>query len=169
MKRYLVLIPIIFLLLASCQSQSVDAPVAAPTEAPLPTATLAPTSLPESTETPLPVAEIDPSLFGSVNTADAPVGFMLEPVAQFIFEAELQKRVDAGEIGAFQVEGLSIVPRGDGTFYAEIFYALQADAAFWPEDFGTPGDDGWVRGKCTRFDFESTEEAFFLKNKKVCS
>ncbi len=171
MKKHLVLILNISLLLASCQSQSVDAPAATPIESPLPTATLAPTetSLPDPTETPLLPAEIDPSLFGSVSSADAPAGFMLEPVAQFIFEAELQKRVDTGEIGGFQVEGLSIVPRGDGTFFAEIFYALQADASFWPEDFGTPGDEGWVRGKCTRFDFEMAEEGYYLKNKAICN
>jgi hypothetical protein len=171
MKKHLVLILSISLLLASCQSQSVDAPAATPIESPLPTATLAPTetSLPDPTETPLPLTEMDPSLFGSVSTADAPAGFMLEPIAQIIFEAEMQKRVDAGEITAFQVESMSIVPRGDGTFFAEIFYALQADASFWAEDFGTPGDEGWVRGKCTRFDFEITEDAYFLKNKAVCS
>ena len=101
--------------------------------------------------------------------ADAPVGFMLEPIAKVIFETEMQKFVDAGEIGGFQVEGLSIVPRGDGTFFAEIFYALQADASFWPEDFGTPADDGWVRGKCTRLDFEMAEDGYYLKNKAICN
>ncbi len=169
-KIFLVLIA---LFLAACQSsESAPAPtlhpapteiIEAPTAMPLPTATLAPI------ETALPEPTSDPSIFGSVSAADAPVGFMLEPIAKVIFEAEMQKRVDAGEIGGFQVEGLSIVPRGDGTFFAEIFYALQANASFWPEDFGTPGDDGWVRGKCARFDFEMGEDAYFLKNKVVCN
>jgi len=133
------------------------------TSLPEPTATLAPT------ETAIPEPTSDPNIFGFVSSADAPQGFMLEPIAQVIFEAALQKRVDAGEISGFQVEGLSIVPRGDGTFFAEIFYAVQSDAAFWPEDFGTPGDDGWVRDKCTIFDFEMGTDVYSLKNKKVCS
>ena len=180
---------LITILLVSCQSQSapeptlhpipsVEAPTQKPTDIPIPTATLAPTEAPLPTLTlaptetalPEPTATIaDPNIFGVVNAEDAPVGFMLEPIAKVIFEAEMQKRMDAGEIGTFQVEGLSIVPRGDGTFFAEIFYALQADVSFWPEDFGTSGDDGWVRGKCTRFDFEITEDAYFLKKKAVCN
>ncbi len=176
-KPFLALI--LALLLIGCGVQPAAAPAPPveefpanpPTESTLPTATLAPTDepLPEPTKTAIPEPVADPSIFGFVSTVDAPAGFMLEPVAQIIFEAELQKRVDAGEIGGFQVEGLSIVPRGDGTFFAEIFYALQADASFWSEDFGTLGDEGWVRGKCTRFDFEITEAAYFLKNKAICN
>lgn len=173
---------LIALFLVACQAQNAPAPtlppVEKPTDTPLPTATLVsteaplptPTLVPTETAFPDPTATIaDQNVFGVVNAEDAPVGFMLEPVAKVIFEAEMQKRVAAGEIDAFQVEGLSIVPRGDGTFFAEIFYALQADAAFWPEDFGTLADDGWVRDKCTRFDFEITEDAYFLKKKTVCS
>ena len=97
------------------------------------------------------------------------MGFSLDPIAQLIFETELQKMVANGQIEGFQVERLGIYPRGDGTFYAEIFYALQADTAFWAEDFGTLGEDGWVRGKCTRFDFEIGEAVYFLKNKAICN
>jgi len=179
---------LITLFLVACQSQSAPTPTLPPslaealtekpTGTPLPTATLVPTEaplptptlLPTETALPDPTATIaDLNIFGVINAEDAPAGFMLEPIAKVIFEAEMQKRMDTGEIGAFQVEGLSIVPRGDGTFFAEIFYALQADASFWPEDFGSPGDDGWVRGKCTRFDFEITEDAYFLKKKAVCN
>ena len=176
MPKKILLTLTLALLLTGCGSA--PAPETAPTiEAPLPTITLAPTetSLPEPTatlaptETAIPEPTSDPNVFGFVSTADAPVGFMLEPIAQVIFETELQKRIDAGEIGGFQVEGLSIVPRGDGTFFAEIFYALQADASFWPEDFGTPDGSGWVRGKCTRFDFEMAEDGYYLKNKAVCN
>ena len=192
MRTKNILLLLFVLLLAGCGSQPAAAPTEAPlpaaeeaviipterpTDAPLQTATTAPTetALPEPTatlvpsETALPEPTDDPMTFGFVSSADAPVGFMLEPVAQVIFEDELQKRLDAGEFSGFQVEGLSIVPRGDGTFFAEIFYALQADAAFWPEDFGSPAEDGWVRGKCTRFDFEITADAYFLKNKAICN
>ena len=166
---------ILALLLTGCGAAPV--PETAPAdEAPAQPATLAPTNAPTETALPEPTATLasteapaDPSLFGFISTADAPQGFMLEPVAQVIFEAQMQKRVDAGEIGGVQVEALSIVPRGDGTFFAEIFYAVQADASFWPEDFGTPDADGWVRTKCTRFDFESKEDGYYLKNKAVCN
>ncbi len=131
MSKKIVILLILALLLTGCGSAPAPEPVPveeiparSPTEAPLPTATLAPT------QTALPEPAAAPSIFGSVSTADAPAGFMLEPIAQVIFEAEMQKRVDAGKITAFQVESLSIVPRGDGTFFAEIFYALQGDATF---------------------------------------
>ncbi len=189
MKKTLLFILVVILFISACQAQSAPAPTSipapaasptqipteVPTEIPLPTETLVPTetSLPEPTalptETLLPTVAADPNLFGSVKIEDAPMGFSLDPIAQHIFEAELQKLVNAGQIEDFQVERFGIYPRADGTFFAEIFYDLQADAPFWPEDFGTPGDDGWVRGKCTRFDFEITEAAYFLKNKAVCN
>ncbi|MBT3323134.1 MAG: hypothetical protein HN392_12695, partial [Anaerolineae bacterium] len=187
----------ILFLLGACQSQSEAAPTSLPaptevvievptqisteiptevsTEVPLETATLAPTEEPLleptalPTETLAPILDVDSNLFGAVNMADAPTGFILDPIAAFIFEAELQKRVDTGEIIAFQVESFGIYPRGDGTFYAEIFYALEADSSFWPEDFGTQAEDGWTRGKCTLFDFLTTEEEFQLRNKRVCN
>ena len=179
-KKSFVLLSLV-LLLSGCGGSPAPAeapaptnmPVERPTDAPLPTATEtsqpAPTATLAPTETPLPEPTGDPSIFGFVSSADAPQGFMLEPIAQVIFEAELQKRVDAGEIGGFQIEGLSIVPRGDGTFFAEIYYAVQADASFWSQDFGTPADDGWVRGKCTRLDFDMAEDGYYLKNKAICN
>ncbi|MCP4141947.1 MAG: hypothetical protein GY755_17005 [Chloroflexi bacterium] len=193
MKKTLPFLLAIILFITACQAQSAPAPTSIPapaatptkippetpteipTEVPLPTATLAPTEtpLPEPTalptETLLPTIAAAPDLFGAVKMEDAPMGFSLDPIAEHIFEAELQKLVDSGQIKGFQIERFGIYPRGDGTFFAEIYYALQADASFWPEDFGTLGDDGWTRGKCTLFDFLTTEEAFQLKNKKVCS
>lgn len=184
LKKIFIMLSLI-LLLSGCGSSPAPAKAPAPTntpvehatDVPLPSVTTAPTETSQPaptatlvpTETPLPEPTDDPSVFGFVSNADAPQGFTLEPIAQVIFEAAMQKRVDAGEISGFQTEGLSIVPRSDGTFFAEIFYAVQADASFWTEDFGTPADDGWVRGKCTRFDFEITEAAYFLKNKAICN
>ena len=197
MKKTFPFLLVIILFITACQAQSAPAPTSIPapaatptqippetsieipteipTEIPLPTATLAPTEtpLPEPTalptETLVPAIAADPDLFGSVKFEDAPMGFSLDPVAEHVFEAELQKMVADGQIEGFQVERFGIYPRGDGTFYAEIFYSVQADAAFWPEDFGTLSDDGWIRGKCTLFDFVTTEEEFLLKNKKICS
>jgi hypothetical protein len=170
MPKKLFLLLTLGLLLMGCSAAPEPAtveelPAATPTLTPLPepTATLA------STETAIPEPTTDPSIFGFVSSADAPIGFMLEPIVQVIFEAEMQKRVDSGEIDGFQVEGLSIIPREDGTFFAEIFYAVQADASFWPKDFGTPGDDGWVRTKCTRLDFEMPGDGYYLKNKAICN
>ncbi len=186
MKRvnFFIVTTVVFLMVA-CQSQSavaptslpapVEAPPQIPTEIPLPTATLSPTetSLPEPTalptETLIPTAESDPDLFGFIKIEDAQMGFMLDPIVGQIFEIELQKRVASGEIEAFQVESLGLYPRADGTFYAEVFYRVKTENLFWPEDFGTLSDDGWTTGKCTRFNFESTDKAFYLKNKKICS
>lgn len=171
-----ILIPLFLaLLLVGCGAQPAAElvppasalPTNLPTETPRPTETALPdpTATLIATETP----SIAANVFGTISAADAPAGFMLEPIAQAIFEAKMQKRVETGEIGGVSVEALSIVPRGDGTFFAEIFYTVQADASFWAEDFGTPADDGWVRGKCTRFDFEMGEDAYALKNKAVCN
>ncbi len=182
MLKKISLILMLAFLLAGCGAKASPAPEAMPesaanvpvqqpttTSAPTETAQPEPTATLAPTETAIPEPTRDPNLFGFVSMADAPMGFMLEPIAQVIFEDEMQRRVDAGEFDGFQTEGLSIVPRGDGTFFAEIFYALQADASVWTEDFGTPADDGWVRGKCTRFDFEMVEEGYYLKNKAVCN
>ncbi len=181
MKKTLLFLLVIILFVTACQAESAPAPpveefpVNPPTEIPLPIATLAPTEtpLPEPTslptETLVPVVSADLDLFGSLKIEDAPMGFSLDPIAEHIFTAELQKMVDTGQISAFRVESFGIYPRGDGTFFAEIFYSLQADASFWPEDFGTLDDEGWVRSKCTRFDFVTTEEAFLLKNKAICN
>ncbi len=180
----------IIFLMVSCQSQSAvpptslpasaEAPTQIPTEISLPTATLSPTetSLPEPTALPTETATLIPpspteaiasDVFGFINAADAKIGFILDPIVGQIFEIEMQKRVDSREIEAFQVESLGLYPRADGTLYAEVFYSVKTDNPFWPEDFGTPAEGGWTTGKCTRFDFESTPESFFLTNKKVCS
>ena len=94
---------------------------------------------------------------------------MLEPVVSQIFERELDKFVETGEIEAYQVESLGVYPKGDGTLYAEVFYTVQSAEPFWPEDGGMPGDDDWITGKCSRFDFIITPEEYQLKNKRLCS
>jgi hypothetical protein len=147
----------LILLFSACQTQSPLAPEPAslpPT--PTPTATQAPTATPTD-------------LFGTVDSANVQPGLMLEPVVAQIFEAEMGKLVGAGEIEAFQVESLGVYPKGDGTLYAEIFYRVQAGESFWPEDGGSLGEDGWMTGKCSRFDFLIIPEAYQLKNKRLCS
>ena len=94
---------------------------------------------------------------------------MLEPVVSQIFESELEKLVEAGEIEAYQVERLGVYPKGDGTLYAEVFYANQSEESLWPEDGGMIGEDGWATSKCSRFDFVITPEEYQLKNKRLCS
>ena len=147
----------VILFLPACGTQSTPL-VPLPTLKPAPT----PTSTPAFTPTPA-------YLFGSVDSADLQPGLMLEPVVSQIFEAEMEKHVEFGEIEAFQVESLGVYPKGDGTLYAEIFYRVQAGETFWPEDGGTLGEDGWVTGKCGRFDFVITPDAYQLKNKRLCS
>ena len=78
-------------------------------------------------------------------------------------------RYAVGEIEAFQVESLGVYPKGDGMLYAEVYYRVETGEPFWPEDGGTIGDDGWVMGKCSRFDFVITPEEYQLKNKRLCS
>ena len=148
---------IILLFLSACQTQSVPA-APAPTLEPA----LAPTSTPAFTATPA-------DLFGALNADEVQAGLMLEPVVSKIFEKEMGKHVEAGEIEAFQVESLGVYPKGDGTLYAEVFYRVRAGETFWPEDGGALGEDGWVTGKCSRFDFLITPEEYQLKNKRLCS
>ena len=93
---------------------------------------------------------------------------MLEPVVAQIFELSLEKWVEAGQIEAFEVERLGVYPKGDGTLYAEVYYRVQTDAVFWPEDGGVT-EDGWITGKCSRFDFVVTENEYQLLNKRLCS
>jgi hypothetical protein len=146
---------IILLFLSACQTQS--APAAPPS-----TLEPAPTSTPAFTPTPV-------DLFSAIDADEVQPGLMLEPVAAQVFEAEMGKRVEAGEIETFQVERLGVYPKGDGTLYAEIFYRVKAGESFWAEDGGTLGEDGWVTGKCSRFDFLITPEEYQLKNKRLCS
>jgi hypothetical protein len=153
-KLYFVIISFLF---TACGTQSTSV-VHPPTLEPAPT----PTSTPAITPTPS-------DLFGAVDSADVQPGLMLEPVVSQIFEAEMGKRVEASEIEAFQVESLGVYPKGDGTLYAEVFYRVKAGESFWPEDGGTLGEDDWVTGKCSRFDFVITPEAYQLKNKRLCS
>ena len=164
------------LLLTACQPQSSpSAPLPTLEPAPTSTATSAPivtelASLPTETVTvvpPLPGVPTD--LFGLVSSQDVQAGFVLEPVVAQIFEGELQRFIVSGEIKEFRVERVGVYPKGDGTLYAEVFYAVKAGDFFWPEDGGALGEDGWVTGKCSRFDFVITPKEYQLKNKRLCS
>ena len=160
-----ILIATLFIL-TSCKSQTAAPTLAAttfPTETPLSTATatLAPTEIPTSIPTPSDV-------FGAIplNSVQA---FSIEPVAQAIFEQTLQGYVASGAIQEYRVDSIAVFPSGNGGLIAEIMYSLRADKDPWVDDFGTQGPDGWITGKCSRFDLVATETEHQLKNKRLCS
>jgi hypothetical protein len=151
---------------AACTSQAV-APTA--TAAPLPTNT----SLPASTPTADPTGTASPgatssNVFGSIplNSVQA---FSIEPVAQAAFEKALKGFASTGSIRDFRVDSIAVFPTGDGTLIAEIFYSLSTDTDLWPQDGGASGPDGWITGKCSRFDLIATEAEHQLTNKRLCS
>jgi hypothetical protein len=151
---------------ASCTSQAA-APTA--TAAPLPTKTSLPASTPSpaSTKTASPAATSS-NIFGSIplNSVQA---FSIEPVAQAAFEEALKGFASAGSIADFRVDSIAVFPSGEGTLIAEIFYSLRTDGDLWPEDGGSPGSDGWITGKCSRFDLIATETEHQLTKKRLCS
>lgn len=164
MKLKPLLIAIIFIM-TSCKSQA-DIPTvmaastetrlaAAPTQTPLPTET--PTSIPTPSD-----------IFGAIplNSVQA---FSIEPVAQAIFDQTLDGYVSNGTMQEYRVDSISVFPSGSGGLIAEIMYSLRADTDPWPDDFGTLGADGWITGKCSRFDLVATETEHQLKNKRLCS
>ena len=160
MKLKVLLIAAI-LIIASCKPQATPTitPTLLPTKAPTATGTPAPT------ETPLPTPS---DVFGAIplNSVQA---FSIEPVAKAIFEQALQGYVDSGSIQEFRVDSVAVFPSGEGALIAEIMYSLQAEIDPWPQDFGTAGSDGWITGKCSRFDLVATEIEHQLKNKRLCS
>jgi hypothetical protein len=171
MKLKNILITAIFII-ASCNSQAATPTVSAtplPSETPLPTTT--DTSLP--TETLLPTETVAPvptvsDVFGALplNSVQA---FSIEPIAKAIFDQTLQGSMTAGTIQEFRVDSVAVFPSGDGGLIAEIMYSLRADNDPWPQDFGTAGSDGWITGKCSRFDLIATETEHQLRNKRLCS
>ena len=150
----------LLLLSMSCSSQA-----ATPTA----TATARPTQtpFPAATETPAPAATSS-NIFGSVplNSIQA---FNIEPVAQAVFEEALKDLAQAGSLREYRVDRIAVFPSGDGTLIAEIFYSLSTDKDMWPEDGGAPGADGWITGKCSRFDLIATDSEHQLVNKRLCS
>lgn len=151
---------------ASCTSQAVATKA---TTAPLPTKTSLPASISTSapTETAFPAATSS-NIFGSIplNSVQA---FSIEPVAQAAFEEALKGFASAGSIRDFRVDSIAVFPSGEGTLIAEIFYSLRTDVDVWPEDGGSSGTDGWITGKCSRFDLIATDTEHQLTNKRLCS
>ena len=149
---------------ASCTSQAA-APTA--TAAPLPTKISLPDATPILTKTASPAATSS-NIFGSIplNSVQA---FSIEPVAEAAFEEAVQRLTRAGSIADFRVDSIAVFPSGEGTLIAEIFYSLRTDVDVWPEDGGSSGTDGWITGKCSRFDLVATEIEHQLKNKRLCN
>ena len=151
---------------ASCSSQAAASTAIA---TPLPTRTSQPAStptlVPTGTASPAPTSS---NIFGSIplNSVQA---FSIEPVAQAAFEEAMQRLARAGSIDDFRVDSIAVFPSGEGTLIAEIFYSLRTDMDVWPEDGGSPGTDGWITGKCSRFDLTVTETEHQLTNKRLCS
>lgn len=171
MKPSILLFTIIFII-TSCRSQPATptvAPTVLPSETPVPAATAtsvpAETSLPTETARPVPTVN---DVFGAIplNSVQA---FSIEPVAKAIFDQTLQGYVTAGNMQEFRVDSVAVFRSGDGGLIAEIMYSLRADNDPWPEDFGTDGSDGWITGKCSRFDLVATETQHQLRNKRLCS
>jgi hypothetical protein len=163
-KTLIILVPLFFF--TSCQTQQAsptNMPTVLPTETPLPTetATLAPTETPLPTPTPS-------DIFGGIplNSVQA---FSLEPIAKAIFENAMQGYVNAGSVQEYRVDSLTVFPAGNGTLLAEIYYSVRSNDALWLEDGGTQEADGWITGKCNRFDLIATESEHQLKNKRLCS
>lgn len=158
------------LILTSCTSQSTTptvTPTFSPSETPVATATTLPTetSLPTETASPVPTLS---DVFGAIplNSVQA---FSIEPVAKAIFDASLQSYVDGGTIQEFRVDSVAVFPSSDGSLIAEIMYSLRAEQDPWPDDFGSADGNGWITGKCSRFDLIATETEHQLKNKRLCS
>jgi hypothetical protein len=154
----------------SCKSQAaVPTQTLLPTETTHPAATatitLAETPLPTETPTSIPTPS---DVFGAIplNSVQA---FSIEPVAQAIFEQTLQGYVSSGAILEYRIDSISVFPSGNSGLIAEIIYGLRAESDPWPDDFGTLGADGWITGKCSRFDLVATETEHQLKNKRLCS
>lgn len=167
MKLPHLLLAILFLV-TSCKSQSATPTnTALPTETPFPTATPAATETPRPTETASPVPTLS-DLFGAIplNSVQA---FSIEPVAKAVFEKVLQEYVSDSRLQEFRVDRVAVFPSGSGVLIAEIYYSLRTETDPWPDDFGTPGTDGWITGKCSRFDLVATETEHQLKNKRLCS
>jgi len=170
MKIKLLIIAALLLLTTSCKSQTAVPTVpVVPTQTFLPaaTATIAPTetSLPTETPTSIPTPS---DIFGAIplNSVQA---FSIEPVAQAIFGQALDGYVTNGTIQEYRVDSISVFPSGSGGLIAEIMYSLRTANDPWPDDFGTLAADGWITGKCSRFDLIATETEHQLKNKRLCS
>lgn len=164
------LLIVTLLLITSCKSQSASPtvmPTMLPSETPAAPATLAPTETPLPTETlsPLPTPS---DIFGAIplNSVQA---FSIEPVAKAIFDQTLQAYITAGIIQEYRADSIAVFPSGEGGLIAEIMYSIRTGSDPWPDDFGTAGVDGWITGKCSRFDLVTTDTEHQLKNKRLCS
>lgn len=161
-----VILAALLLLITSCKSQSATSTVTATS---LPTGTLPPTATATLAATETPTLHSTPSdVFGAIplNSVQA---FSIEPIANAIFDQALQGYVDSGTIQEFRVDHIAVFPAGSGGLIAEIMYSLRTENDPWPDDFGTAGSDGWITGKCSRFDLIATETEHQLKNKRLCS
>lgn len=166
MKIKTLLIAALVFVTASCTSQTA-APTAIATSLPTKTSLPASTPILAPIETPSPAATSS-NIFGSIplNSVQA---FSIEPVAQAAFEEALKGFASAGSIRDFRVDSIAVFPSGEGTLIAEIFYSLRTDADVWPEDGGSSGTDGWITGKCSRFDLIATKTEHQLTKKRLCS
>lgn len=152
--------------ITSCKSQPAIPTVTAtspPAKTLLPTVTA--TLVPTETPSPIPTPS---DVFGSIplNSVQA---FTIEPVAQAIFDQTLQGYVASGSVQEYRVDRIAVFPSGQGTLIAEISYSLRTPSDPWLEDGGLPAADGWITGRCSRFDLIVTEEEHQLKNKRLCS
>lgn len=163
---------LLILLVAGCgksmQTVSPTAISAPATQTSLPTETGIPattTSVPP-TGTPVPVSTQDPAIFGAIGTGEIQA-FALETVANAIFTKVMDGFIASGSVQEYQVTSVTIFPGSNGLL-AEIIYNVKSPDPLWRADGGAQAADGWINGKCSRFDFFTTDTEYQLKNKRLC-
>jgi len=129
------------------------------------TSTEAPILTPIVSVAPDPTA--DPTIFGAVSQSGIQA-FSLEPVANTIFSKTFDGFVADGRIQEYQVIRVAVFPGSVGLL-SEISFNVRTTDLTWLESDGAQAADNWIKDKCYRFDFVTTETEFQLKNRRTCN
>ena len=109
----------------------------------------------------------DPALFGAIGV-DEIQAYALESVANAIFTKTMDSFKADGAIQDYQILLATIFPGGGGLI-AEITFNVRTTDPAWFAEGDTPAADDWIKHKCSRFDFVSTETEYQLKNRRLCN